>query len=371
MFLRNKRRIWVFIFFAFIVVVLSSGLANKMDSNIADNGKDDKKATYIKNEFIFPIDSRPTPSCHSPTIAQAQDGTLIAAWFGGTKERDKDVTIWLSRCKEGSWSKPVEVADGKQGDGSRYSCFNPVLFQPAKGPLMLFYKVGPNPREWWGMLKTSQDCGKTWSSPKRLPENILGPIKNKPIQLANGDMLCPSSTEDNGWKVHLELTSDLGKTWSIINVPNDPNINAIQPSILTYRDGKMQMLCRTGKGFISQCWSDDNGKSWGQMTATSVGNPNSGIDAVTMKDGRQLLVYNPGSENLGPRVPLSVAVSSDGKNWKKICDLEIAAEQGTTEHVEYSYPSVIQTSDGMIHIVYTYNRQTIKHVVLDPGMIVM
>ena len=168
--------------------------------------------------------------------------------------------------------------------------------------------------------------------------------------------------------MHLERTPDLGKTWSVINILNDPNIDAIQPSILTYRDGKMQILCRTKNGFISQCWSDDNGKSWGQITATSLPNPNSGTDAVTMKDGRQLLVFNPTSD--GARVPLSVAVSNDGKNWKKICDLEVGAEPNTPRHKEYSYPSIIQTLDGMIHIVYTYNRQTIKHTVLNLGSIV-
>jgi predicted neuraminidase len=355
----KKNSLWILTFGAVALIALGSSCKTANDNK---NVQKMNLSLDIKGEFIFPIEGRPTPNCHASTIAQAQDGSLIAAWFGGTKEKNKDVTIWVSHCEEGRWSKPVEVADGKQNDGSRYPCWNPVLFQPAGGPLMLFYKVGPNPEQWWGMFKTSENCGKTWSSPQKLPHNILGPIKNKPIQLSNGDLLCPSSTEPNGWKVHLEQTSDLGKTWSIVNVLNDPTIRAIQPSILTYKDGKMQMLCRTENGFISQCWSDDNGKSWGKMTATSLPNPNSGIDAVTMKDGRQLLVYNPTSD--GARVPLSIAVSNDGKNWKRICDLEGLTKSNASD--EYSYPAVIQTTDGVIHIVYTYNRQTIKHVILNP-----
>ena len=163
----KKRAVWILTFI--IVILVTLGSSCKTENNITDNRKVDQKVNLsfdIKSEFIFPINGRPTPSCHASTIAQAQDGTLITAWFGGTKEKNKDVTIWISHCEEGRWSKPVEVADGKQDDGSRYPCWNPVLFQPVKGPLMLFYKVGPSPKQWWGMLITSENCGKTWSSPR-------------------------------------------------------------------------------------------------------------------------------------------------------------------------------------------------------------
>jgi len=116
------------------------------------------------------------------------------------------------------------------------------------------------------------------------------------------------------------------------------------------------MLCRTkGVGFIAESWSNDRGKTWSQLRATSLPNPNSGIDAVTLNDGRQLLIYNHASKG---RTPLNVGVSSDGKNWKMQLTLE-------NQPGEFSYPSVIQTVDGMVHIVYTYNRKMIKHVVLD------
>jgi predicted neuraminidase len=183
-------------------------------------------------------------------------------------------------------------------------------------------------------------------------------------------MISPSSTEDDGWKVYIERTSDLGQTWTISGALNDgKTIGAIQPTVLSYPGNRMQILCRTQQGFISECWSDDSGKTWSEMKATSLPNPNSGIDAVSMKDGRQLLVYNPTGGDWGARVPLSIALSGDGKDWKKMFDLEPVTNPDTVDDEEYSYPGVIQTSDGMIHVVYTYNRQTVKHVVIDPAKI--
>jgi hypothetical protein len=167
----------------------------------------------LKSEFIF--ERAPFPSCHASTIAESDD-TLIAAWFGGTEEQANDVGIWLSR-KRGTegWSAPIEVANGAQADKTnRLPCWNPVLFQPSTGVLLLFYKVGPSPSRWWGMVMKSTDAGKTWSKPAKLPDNFLGPIKDKPVQLADGRLLCPSSTEHNGWRLHMEFCSPDATDWS-------------------------------------------------------------------------------------------------------------------------------------------------------------
>src|SRR3954464_6320545 len=153
----------------------------------------------VKAEFIY--EHAPFPSAHASTIVETRSG-LVSAWFGGTKERDPDVGIWLSRLDGSQWSVPVEVANGIQPDGKRLPCWNPVLFQPTDGPLVLFYKVGPSPATWWGMMTTSKDRGKTWGAPVRLPGGVLGPIKNKPVELADGTWLCPSSREgEGGWRV--------------------------------------------------------------------------------------------------------------------------------------------------------------------------
>jgi predicted neuraminidase len=307
-------------------------------------------------EFVF--ETAPFPQCHASTIVETKDG-LVAAWFGGKHEKNPDVGIWLSRRIAGKWTAPVEVANGVQDIANRYPCWNPVLFQPRNGPMMLFYKIGLDPKSWWGMLMTSSDSGKNWSAPRRLPENIIGPVKNKPVQLANGDILCGSSTEDSGWQVHFERTPDLGKTWQIVGPVNRPNeIGAIQPSILLHPGHRLQAVGRTRQGRIFQTWSEDSGKTWGEMTLTGLPNPNSGTDAVTLRDGRQLLVYNHTTKG---RSPLNIAVSADGRLWQAALTLE--DEPGR----EFSYPAVIQTSDGLVHIVYTWNRRRIKHVVVEPG----
>jgi len=171
----------------------------------------------VSDELVF--NAPPFPSCHASTIVQVTPDKFMLAVFGGTRESNKDVCIWLSTKGNGEWSKPVIIADGIINDTLRYPCWNPVLFKAKEGKLFLFYKVGPDETVWWGMVRTSTNDGKTWTFPERLPEGILGPIKNKPVQLANGTILSPSSVETNehnNWKVHIEKSTDLGKTWQFI-----------------------------------------------------------------------------------------------------------------------------------------------------------
>src|SRR5215218_8433251 len=116
---------------------------------------------------------------------------------------------------------------------------------------MLFYKVGPSPSKWWGMLMTSTDNGATWSKPAKLPEGILGPIKNKPVELAGGTILCPTSTEHEGWRLHMEWTRDLGRTWDKSGPLNDgKTFGAIQPSILRLDDSTLGLVCRSQQGRV-------------------------------------------------------------------------------------------------------------------------
>ena len=317
----------------------------------------------LKSEFIYEI--APTDACHASTIVETHTG-LVAAWFGGPYEKHPDVGIWLSRYERGQWSTPTEVANGVQPDGLRHPTWNPVLFQPTRGPMLLFYKVGPNPEKWWGMLMTSKDGGKSWSVPRRLPEGILGPIKNKPVQLRrNGGLLCPTSTEDGGWLVHFERADDLGKTWRRIGPVKAEGIGAIQPAILHHSGSRLQAIGRTQQDRVFTVESLDAGNTWDKMSLLDLPNPNSGVDAVTLRDGRHVLVYNHAGRTKGKwdagREVLNVAVSTDGKAWQAALVLEKEAGQ------EFSYPAVIQTADGLVHITYTWKRKRIRHVVLDPA----
>jgi len=320
-------------------------------------------AQVVHSGFIY--ETAPFPSCHASTLAETPEG-IVAAWFGGTHEKHKDVGIWLSRLEGGRWTAPVEVADGVQDPTLRYPTWNPVLFQMPGKELLLFYKVGPSPSEWWGMLKRSTDGGRSWSAAERLPDGILGPIKNKPVLLADGTLLCPTSSEHEGWRVHFEMTTDAGRTWTRTSAINDGRaFGAIQPSILFTRDGRLQVLCRSQNGVVLQAFSSDKGRTWTPLERTPLPNPNSGTDAVTLRDGRQLLVYNHVTKRSrqwgGSRSPLNIAVSDDGRSWTSFHVLE------DEPRMEFSYPAVIQASDGRIHVTYTWKRQRIKYVVLDPG----
>ena len=314
----------------------------------------------VSSEFIY--DTAPTPQCHASTIVETPSG-LVAAWFGGEHERHPEVRIWTSRYLAGAWTPPVAVADGVQPDGTRHPTWNPVLFKPRQGPLLLFYKVGPSPSTWWGMVMTSQDDGRTWSPPARLPDGVLGPIKNKPVQLPSGTIVSGSSTEHDGWRLHMERSTDGGRSWRPTPPLNDGRaIGSIQPSILVHRDGRLQAIGRTRNDRIFTIESRDEGENWGPMTLLDLPNPSSGTDALTLADGRFLLVYNHTVRSGRARGILNVAVSEDGRTWQAA----LVLEDDPGKHAGFSYPAVIQTSDGLVHVTYTWKRTRVRHVVIDP-----
>lgn len=319
------------------------------------------RATLVRNELI--MQNPPFAACHASTITELAGQCLMAAWFGGSRESAPDVCIYTAVYENGQWSRPLRIADGVINDTLRYPCWNPVLFRTRAGRLLLFYKVGKSPREWWGMLRTSGDDGKHWSAPRRLPDSLLGPVKDKPVQLANGDILYPSSTESSDekqWHIHLERSDAAAQHWTCIPVDNGA-FGVIQPTILFHRGDSLQLLCRSRQNYIVQSWSGDQGATWGPLTKTTLPNPNSGIDAVTLHNGLQVLVYNPadaGKQWYEGRSKLNVAVSADGRHWKDVYVLE------NRDEGEFSYPAVIQTSDDLLHITYTADRKNIRHVVL-------
>ncbi len=333
----------------------------------------------LVDEFI--CNAPPFPESHAATIVETKEG-LVAAWFGGTKEKNPDCCIWISRKTKNGWSQPQKVADGVL-NGIKYACWNPVLTMTPSGELQLYYKIGINVAGWSGHVIRSHDYGKTWSTSQPLPDGFLGPIKNKPIWTGKR-MVCPSSTEgENGWQVHFEISDDEGRTWKKVGpiaadeiMENDKvkrsnnkhsTIQAIQPTILIHPDGKLQALCRTqNNGSVATTWSYDRGESWTPLTFIDLPNNNSGIDGVSLKDGRFLLVYNHYRYIKGKkknRTPINVAISNDGIHWQAGVILEDSPIN------QYSYPSAIQSKDGKVHIVYTWRRQRIKYACIDPEKI--
>jgi len=339
-------------------------------------------AQVVCDEFLYR--QAAFPECHSASIVETRKGDLVATYFGGTKERNPDVCIWVSRKPKGSkdWTKPQLVADGvgivhgnepSQEPGQREACWNPVLYETPSGELQLYFKIGPNVAGWKGWRVVSKDGGKTWSRREPLPDDIYGPIKNKPVLIGCKDaggrtvqrLIAPTSDERNGWKVYFELSDDMGKTWRrTAFVEADSGVKAIQPSIILLPDGRLEALCRTRSRHIGVTYSSDNGETWSKLQLIDTPNNNSGIDAVTLQDGSFAMICNdwpiePTKEK-GARTPLSILRSSDGIHWNHWITLE------DSPILQYSYPSIIQSRDGHIHVVYTWRRQRIKHVELIP-----
>jgi alpha-L-fucosidase len=306
----------------------------------------------LSSGFIY--EKLPTPECHASTLVETDNG-ILAAWFGGTYERHPDVNIFTARLTNGKWSTPEVVADGIENKDFRNPTWNPVLYRNSDDLLTLYYKEGPNPKEWWGLYKTSDDEGKTWSKAVQIPPGMLGPVKNKTVELSDGTLLHPSSFETNGvWSMHVETTTSDNQNWKKIEIDNG-DFHAIQPTVLFYPNGKLQMLARTQENVIGTTWSSDNGKSWSTVESTGLVHNNSGIDGVTLKSGMQLLLCNPIKKG---RNKLSLMMSMDGLNWEEIYVLEDQPKG------EFSYPAIIQAKDGTVHLTYTYNREKIKYVSL-------
>jgi predicted neuraminidase len=316
------------------------------------------QAPMLRSEFVFT--RAPFRQCHASTLVELARGKLLAAWFGGAHEGAADVAIWGSIFEDGKWSPPKVWASA-----AGTACWNPVLFLLQPGEAALYFKYGVNPRSWKGAVATSSN-GVNWSTPVDLPSGILGPIKNKPIRCANGDIVAGSSTETRlHWNCWVNISSDNGATWSLVGPLHIGllHLGIIQPTLWESSPGHLVMLTRASGdlGRICRAVSSDGGHTWSDPVPTSLPNPNSGIDAVRMSDGVIALVYNHTTQS---RSPLNIAFSRDnGLTWSDPLTLE-------SEPGEFSYPAVIQTSDGMLNITYTWQRRRIRHVVIDPRIAV-
>lgn len=327
------------------------------------------KRAIVLEELVF--ENQLTRDCHASSLMELENGDLLCTWFGGTRESHPDVQIWVSRKPIGGvWSEPVPVAKAEEELGG--SVFNPVIVQCGGDTLQLYY-LSPDIND--GRMITSCDGGHTWSKSVALDKEFTGPLVNKPLYLADGTILAGGSMEGGpGWRIHVERSEDQGKTWTRTPILNDPKeFKLIQPTFLKHSEEKIQLLARSGGKTpdtkIAQCWSEDGGKTWSEVTNTTLPNNNSAIDAVTLTDGRHLLIYNHSTredETCGRkgRGILTLAVTEDGVNWEAAAVLEYR-----TGAVQYSYPAIIQTKDGLVHITYSWHRKRIKHVVVDPAKI--
>lgn len=343
-----------------------------------------------QNGFIFPPASDPAaypgtqPDSHASTLVELKNGDVLAAWFTGKWEGDKEVKIFGARLHAGVWSKPFELA---RTEG--VACWNPVLFHTRDGRLWLYYKTGTRPSTWTGLRKVSTDEGLSWSAAEPLPEGVLGPIKDKPLVLEDGTIVSGSSVEHGKWDVWIERSTDDGKSWTKagpitisasedvpdpaflaatarqpdgpkvevktkLYLPAKETVGIIQPSVFDLGEHHLRFIARSRSRSARLAVSDsfDDGKTWTQAHFIQLPSPNSGIDAVRMKDGRIVLIFN---NSTNARTPLNLAVSRDGEHFEIFKTLEDGPNQ-------YSYPAIIQARNGDLLMTYSWRRKTIKFV---------
>jgi len=136
--------------------------------------------------------------------------------------------------------------------------------------------------------------------------------------------------------------------------PTKTTVGIIQPSVVSLGDHHLRFYARSHSkaARIAVADSMDDGKTWTQARFIDLPNPNSGVDAVRLGDGRIVLIFN---NSYNRRTPLNLAVSKDGEHFTVFKTLEDGPGQ-------YSYPALVQAANGDLLMTYTWRRQTIKFV---------
>lgn len=324
----------------------------------------DLRGTVLRKGPVFEqLPAR--PMAHCATLTVLPDGSLLTAWFGGAYETATDVVILASRRKspDDGWSSPKVIAEVPG-----HALGQPVFLVRPEGELCLFFVVITNPEPppastsfnmlppmaaWTGAepyRQRSFDGGETWESPEHLLDYPGLMFRSRPLVLP-GRIIVPMYDE-NTWESRMLISDDDGRSWRLTDPIVSPEGN-IHASLVKLSDGRLLAYLRTGGkgGFIWRTESLDDGETWASPLPTSLPNPNSGIDLLRLHSGRLALAFN-NSDRW--RTPLCVALAEEDERWQWMQTLEDA-------HAEFSYPTLAQTDDGRIHIVYTYRREHIHY----------
>ncbi len=320
---------------------------------------------------IFP--SLPTlPSCHASTLLALPDGDLLVAFYAGSVEKAADVSILLCRyvAAENAWCSPELLVDMP----SR-SVGNPLLFRHRSGVIHLYYLVMEG-NKWHHCTihqRTSTDGGLTWG-PSTLFRAAPGwTTRNNLIVLQEGDLLFPLSDNVAGCSVMLR-SADGGQTWQEAGrIPSSPANE--QPAVVQLDDGSLLAYMRTG-GKGGACWesrSTDGGCTWSKAQPGPFKNPNSAMAMIRHTGGGLVTVYND-SDHYRYRTPLKVALSLDqGASWPFVRVLEdrpgeftyLTTRLDNSDSIEYSYPAIAESADGLVHVTYTNCRENIKETLFN------
>jgi len=323
------------------------------------------KTTGLFHEQINPPTER-FPRCHCSCIIELPSGDLLTCWYAGEDEARPDVAVVISRKPKGgdAWT-PAQIVAHTPGKSEG----NAILFMMPDGVLWLIYgtiqgkldgPAGPGVR--WVTLdlkcRTSTDEGRTWSDIRMLREELGMVVRTKPIVLYNGDVIFGVENKDG--RSRFWITSDCGRTWHITGPV--PGVRSEQPTLIQRKDGSLLAYLRpVDDDFIGRTESSDRGRTWTKATLTDLPNPYAAVDMVKLRDGRLVLAFNNTSK---ARTPLTLALSEDeGKTWPY--KRELIAEP----RAEFSYPAIIEDSNGMLHVTYTHKRVWIGHFRLSPEWI--
>lgn len=311
-----------------------------------------------------------TPAAHGSAVCVLPGGDLLAVWYGGTREGAADVAVFASRLPAGTrdWLPPARVVDramaAEELERVVKKVGNAVVFPDHQGVVWMVY-VSVTMGGWSGSalnVKTSPDGGRTWSRSRRLTVNpflnVSSLVRNKPILTTDGRIGLPVYHElAVKYPQMLWLTAgpDASVTeYRIRNLSTETDL--IQPTLVPLDGDRVLMLLRdqSARRQVRAAYSDDNGWTWSGAVDCGLPNPDAAIDALRLRDGRILLVYN---DAVSGREILRLAVSADeGRSWSPGPVIEAAVGK------EYSYPCLAEGRDGRIHLTYTWERARIRHV---------
>jgi len=345
-------------------------------------------AQTTPGELLFPPEKWHN---HSSSLVELPNGDLFVCWYHGSGERTADdVIVEGSRLKRGShqWTDRSLLADTPG-----FPDTNPVMFVDSRERLYLFwapiianewhtalikYRIAFEPKKWpvhWDhqdnvllipkniAAKTRAVYGADSKVTARAEDKYFSRMgwfgRTHPLELPSGRILLPLYSDGYSFSL-MAITDDRGITWTA----SEPIIThgGIQPSVVRKNDGTLVAYMRDNgppPKRVQIAYSKDDGVSWTDSTDTDIPNPGVSIEAIRLKSGNWLMIYN---DLESGRYSLAAALSDDeGATWKWKKNLE----RSDNHRNQYHYPSVIQTKDGKIHLTYSYfvpEGQTIKHV---------
>lgn len=317
---------------------------------------------------------------HSATMTETPDGRLRAVWFQGSREGGPDVALYTSVYDRAAkaWSTPKELVGREQAGieiGRRLKTIgNPVLFTDRSQRTWLFF-VTVSFFGWSGgdiNFKYSDDSGQTWSTAKRLQ---LSPVphsgtlvKGTPFEYADGTIGLPVYRSYDQYSypelVHIDRDGTvLGRV-----TMSDGVRGGLQPSVIPLNETDAVAFLRYNGDDpkrILRINTSDGGRTWTKPVKLDLPNPDSAVAALLLHDGSIILVFNNSTQY---RNVLTMAISSDlGVTWKVIHAFDSDGDANLND--ERSYPDLFMTTNGEIHLLYTWKRLKIRHIIFNEAWI--